>query len=70
MRALKNIEVAFVCMNLPYTLDINQAASAVLEFKPKVVYPYHYRGQDVDEFKRLVVKENSAIEVRLLNWYP
>lgn len=74
MRALKNIDVAFVCMNLPYTMDINQAASTVLEFKPKVVYPYHYRGQgglaDVDEFKRLVAKGNSGIEVRLLNWYP
>lgn len=45
MRALKNIDVAFVCMNLPYTMDIAQASSAVLEFKPKIVYPYHYRGQ-------------------------
>ncbi len=74
MRALKNIDIAFVCMNLPYTMDINQAASAVLEFKPKVVYPYHYRGQggfsDVEEFKKLVTGVNSAIDVRLRNWYP
>ena len=41
MRALKNIDVAFVCMNLPYTMDIDQASSAVLDFKPKTVYPYH-----------------------------
>jgi len=74
MRALTNIDVAFVCMNLPFTMDINQAASAVLEFKPKVVYPYHYRGQgglsDVEGFKKLVDAGNNKIEVRLRNWYP
>lgn len=74
MRSLKNIDVAFVCMNLPYTMDINQAASAVLEFKPKIVYPYHYRGQgglaDVDGFRTLVSDGNKAIDVRLRNWYP
>jgi L-ascorbate metabolism protein UlaG (beta-lactamase superfamily) len=74
MRALKNIDVAFVCMNLPYTMDIEQAASAVLEFKPKIVYPYHYRGQDAmsdtEAFKKLVSAVNPEIEVRLRNWYP
>ncbi len=74
MRALKNIDVAFVCMNLPYTMDIKQAASAVLEFKPGIVYPYHYRGQgglaDVETFKKMVHDENSEIDVRLRNWYP
>lgn len=73
MRALKNIDLAFVCMNLPYTMDINQAASAVLEFKPKIVYPYHYRGKDglsdVNGFKDLVNKADPKIEVRLRNWY-
>lgn len=44
MRNLENIDVAFVCMNLPYTMDIEQATSAVLAFNPKVVYPFHYRG--------------------------
>ena len=74
MRNLKNIDVAFVCMNLPYTMDINQASDAVLQFKPKVVYPYHYRGQaglnDVEGFKKLVNAANPAIDVRLKNWYP
>ncbi len=74
MRKLKNIDVAFVCMNLPYTMDINQAASAVLEFKPKVVYPFHYRGKpdmsDVQAFKKIVNDKNPNIEVRLRNWYP
>jgi len=72
MRELKNIDVAFVCMNLPYTMDVDHAADAVLAFKPKVVYPYHYRGKDmmsdVGKFKTLVAKDPS-IEVRLLKWY-
>ena len=74
MRALKNIDVAFVCMNLPYTMDVKEAADAVLAFKPKVVYPFHYRGQggfsDVNAFKSLVDAGNAGIEVRLRNWYP
>lgn len=74
MRDLKDIDVAFVCMNLPYTMDVNHAADAVLAFKPKIVYPYHYRGQnglsDVNAFKRLVDDGHKKIEVRLRNWYP
>jgi len=73
MRALEGIDAAFVCMNLPYTMTVERAADAVLAFKPKVVFPYHYRGKgglsDVDEFKKLVSK-NPAIEVRQLDWYP
>lgn len=69
MRALKGIDVAFICMNLPYTMDVNQAASAILAFKPKVVYPYHYRGSDTAEFKRLVDAGNAGVEVRLRDWY-
>jgi len=68
MRALKSIDVAFVCMNLPYTMTEEQAASAVREFKPKVVYPYHYRGSDVEKFKKLV-GDGSGVEVRLRDWY-
>ena len=70
MRALKNIDIAFVCMNLPYTMDVNAAAKAVLAFKPKAVYPYHYRGQDVKVFKSLVNAGDQNIAVRLRNWYP
>ncbi len=68
MRALKNIDVAFVCMNLPYTMTEEQAASAVREFKPKIVYPYHYRGSDLEKFKKLV-GDDSGVEVRLRDWY-
>jgi L-ascorbate metabolism protein UlaG (beta-lactamase superfamily) len=74
MRALKNIDVAFVCMNLPYTMDVQQAAQGVLAFKPGIVYPYHYRGQnglsDVEGFKKKVNASNKKIDVRLRNWYP
>jgi len=74
MRILQNIDIAFICMNLPYTMTINQAANAVLKFKPKVVYPFHYRGKDgfsdVNEFKKLVNAKNSTIDVRLKKWYP
>lgn len=74
MRNLKKIDVAFVCMNQPFTMTIEQAADAVLEFKPSIVYPFHYRGRnglsDVAKFKQLVNEGNSKIEVRLENWYP
>ena len=70
MRNLKNIDFAFVCMNLPYTMDVAQAAPGVLAFKPKVVYPYHYRGQDVNTFKTLINTVDKNIDVRLRNWYP
>jgi L-ascorbate metabolism protein UlaG (beta-lactamase superfamily) len=72
MRALKDIDAAFVCMNLPYTMEVEKAADAVLAFKPKIAFPYHYRGKDgmsdVEKFKSLVSKD-KAIEVRLLRWY-
>lgn len=74
MRALKNIDKAFVCMNLPYTMTEESAANAVIEFKPKEVYPYHYRGRpdvsDVHKFKDLVNKGNPEIKVIQLDWYP
>lgn len=74
MRNLKNIDIAFICMNLPYTMDIKQAASAVLEFQPKIVFPFHYRGKnvfsDVEEFKNIINATNKNIDVRLRDWYP
>lgn len=73
MRALKNIDVAFVCMNLPYTMDLHTAADAVLDFNPKIVYPYHFRGKDgysdIETFKALVFEKNTEIEVRNRIWY-
>ena len=74
MRQLRDIDYAFVCMNLPYTMTVEQASEAVLEFKPKVVYPFHYRGKgglaDVEKFEQLVNAGKAGVEVRLRNWYP
>ena len=68
MRALKNIDVAFVCMNLPYTMPPDEAADAVRAFHPKIVIPYHYRGSDLSVFEKALA--GSGIEVRILDWYP
>jgi L-ascorbate metabolism protein UlaG (beta-lactamase superfamily) len=68
MRALKNIDVAFVCMNLPYTMTPEEAAEAVKAFHPKVVIPYHYGKSDLSGFQKGVA--GTGIEVRLLEWYP
>jgi L-ascorbate metabolism protein UlaG (beta-lactamase superfamily) len=67
MRALKNIDAAFVPMNLPYTMPTGEAAECVKAFKPKVVFPYHYRGQNPEEFRDAL--KGEPIEVRLLKWY-
>lgn len=73
MRALQDIDIAFVPMNLPYTMSVEQAAQAVLAFKPKTVYPYHYRGpdglSDVAQFKVLVNAADRDITVLLADWY-
>jgi len=71
MRALKSIDVALLCMNLPFTMDINAAASAVAEFKPSVVIPYHYRGKDggTQDPIAFAAMLDSAIKVEQGNWY-
>lgn len=69
MRSLEGIDVAFVCMNLPYTMDVEQAASAVADFEPGIVYPYHHRGQDIETFRDLVNAQTDGVEVRLKDWY-
>lgn len=68
MRALKNIDVAFIPMNLPYTMTPEAAAEGVLAFKPKIVYPYHYGMSDVAAFAKAVGTTNG-VEVRQRNWY-
>ncbi len=68
IRALENIDVAFMTMNLPYTMPPKEAADCVKAFAPKIVYPYHYRGSDLSEFTA-PLKERPEIEVRLREWY-
>lgn len=67
MKALESIDVAFVCMNLPYTMPPDEAAAGVAAFAPKVVYPYHYRGSDLAVFQSALA--GKPIEVRLRDWY-
>lgn len=74
MRNLKNIDIAFIPMNLPYTMPVGAAADAVLDFQPKKVYPYHYKGKngfsDVAKFKNIIETNSSKIDVIQLDWYP
>jgi L-ascorbate metabolism protein UlaG (beta-lactamase superfamily) len=66
LKNLPNIDVAFIPMNLPYTMTVDAAATWVKDFKPKVVYPYHYGESDVKKFQMLV---GNASDVRLRKWY-
>jgi L-ascorbate metabolism protein UlaG (beta-lactamase superfamily) len=65
---VKDVDVALVPMNLPYTMTPAEAAMCVKDFKPKVAIPYHYMGQNPQEFADAL--KGTMIEVRLLNWYP
>jgi L-ascorbate metabolism protein UlaG (beta-lactamase superfamily) len=75
IRALQNIDVAFLCMNTPFTMTYAEAVNAVSAFRPKIVYPYHFRNGDTARtttnalwFKR-TLGTNLGIEVRLRKWY-
>ena len=74
MRGLKDIDRAFVPMNLPYTMPVSAAADAVVAFRPAVVHPYHYRGtdglSDVAAFAKTVNDAGVGVEVVQLDWYP
>ena len=64
MKELKNIDIAFLPMNLPYTMSPEMAADAARAFRPKVLYPYHYGSTDVKQLAELL-KEEQGIEVRI-----
>jgi L-ascorbate metabolism protein UlaG (beta-lactamase superfamily) len=63
MKSLKNITVAFISMNPPRTQSPVEAAACAKQFKPKIVYPYHYRGSKTEDFADAL--KGSGIEVRL-----
>lgn len=73
MRSLTDINVAFVCMNVPFTMAIPEAVSAVRAFRPAVVYPYHFRNQDGSPANLVTfqrgVSPDLPIEVRRRTWY-
>jgi L-ascorbate metabolism protein UlaG (beta-lactamase superfamily) len=64
MKALKNIDIAFLPMNLPYTMTPEMVADAAKAFKPKILYPYHYGKTDPQKLVALL-KDNPEIEVRI-----
>jgi L-ascorbate metabolism protein UlaG (beta-lactamase superfamily) len=73
IRSLAKIDVAFLCMNIPFTMNITKAASTVRQMKPKVIYPYHFRNQDgtyadLTSFRQQVGTD-LGIEVRVRTWY-
>jgi L-ascorbate metabolism protein UlaG (beta-lactamase superfamily) len=73
IHALTNIDVAFLCMNIPFTMTAPQATNAVRAFRPAVVYPYHYQNSggattNAAYFKQILGLD-SGTEVRLRKWY-
>jgi L-ascorbate metabolism protein UlaG (beta-lactamase superfamily) len=65
MKSLKNIDVAFLPMNLPYTMTPEMVADAAKSFKPSILYPYHYGTTNTAEIVKLL--KDSGIEVRIRN---
>ena len=74
MRDLKGIDAAFLPMNLPYTMTPGEAATAARAFRPKVVYPYHFRSPfdkpNGNAEKFAADLKGSGIQVKILDWYP
>ena len=66
MKSLKNIGIAFLPMNLPYTMTPEMVADAAKAFRPKVLYPYHYGDTDPQKLVDLL-KNEKGIEVRVRN---
>ena len=66
MKGLTNIDVAFLPMNLPYTMTPEMVADAAKAFKPKVLYPYHFGNTDTSQLVALL-KDTPEIEVRIRN---
>jgi L-ascorbate metabolism protein UlaG (beta-lactamase superfamily) len=64
MKALKAIDIAFLPMNLPYTMTPEQVADAARAFRPKILYPYHTGDTDTAKLVRLLAGEKD-IEVRI-----
>ncbi len=64
VKALEGIDIAFLPMNLPYTMTPEMVADAARAFRPKILYPYHYGNTDTSELTALLADE-ADIEVRI-----
>jgi L-ascorbate metabolism protein UlaG (beta-lactamase superfamily) len=67
MKALKNIDIAFLSMGTPDTMSLEEAAKAVRTIRPKILYPYAYRDTNQDEIRKQLA--TPEVEVRVRNWY-
>ncbi len=63
MKNLKNIDIAFLPVNQPYTMTVEQAGRAARLINPKVLYPYHYGDTEIGKLKNLL--KSTAIDVRI-----
>ena len=64
MKALQNIDCAFLPMNLPYTMTPEMVADAARAFQPEILYPYHYGKTDTSKLVELM-KANQEVEIRV-----
>jgi L-ascorbate metabolism protein UlaG (beta-lactamase superfamily) len=64
MKNLKDIDIAFLPMNLPYTMTPEMVADAAKAFRPKILYPYHYGNTDTAKLI-LLLKDTTGVEVRI-----
>ena len=67
MKELKDIDIAFLPMNLPYTMTPVMVADAAKSFNPGVVYPYHYGDTNIDELVKLLKGTDIEVRIRKLN---
>lgn len=67
MANIKNIDLAFLPVNQPYTMTVDQAEHAALMIHPKILIPYHYSDTPIEELKEKLDKDNSGIDVEI---YP
>lgn len=65
MEQIKDIDVAFLPVNQPYTMTVEQAIHAAKMIQPKILYPYHYNDTKVEEIKEYFSKNNPKIDVRI-----
>jgi L-ascorbate metabolism protein UlaG (beta-lactamase superfamily) len=67
MKKLKNIDIAFLPMNLPYTMVPEMGADDAKAFRPKILYPYHFGETNVQELIDLLKNENIELRIRDMN---
>jgi L-ascorbate metabolism protein UlaG (beta-lactamase superfamily) len=66
MKALQNIAIAFLPMNLPYTMTPEMVADAVRSFRPRILYPYHFGKTDTSKIVELLKGEDIEVRIRKL----